>query len=123
MRSGDNEADFCEWATMGLSDLDLAFCEGVLNVSDEATRARFLECVDSSGYSLADWIAALRYFQEWLAEHGLCLSLFEQLGYLHCAAEAAGVGTTGMEALQSLLESFLAEYGCERASVLHNRAN
>jgi hypothetical protein len=80
----------------------------------EALREDLVQQVDESSFSLRQWLEALLTLQAWLAARRLRLPLEEQLGYIGCAAEAAGSGAA-LSDLPSLVTEMLADYGCERA--------
>ena len=81
---------------------------------EPSNRARFLDEVDESSFSLQQWVEALNRLVCWLDQRELRLKLEDQIGYVSCAAESASVGP-GFSDLPELLDEMLETYGCDRA--------
>lgn len=79
-----------------------------------AIRQTLLEAADSSDFSLRQWVESLRTLRAWLDARGLILPLEDELGYIGCAAEAAGAGSN-LSYLPALVTEMLETYGCDRA--------
>lgn len=68
---------------------------------------------DDSPYGLADWIAALEYAYDWLAESGrISPGLKPLLEYISCCVEAAASAPAGYP-LTAMVEEMLDRYGME----------
>jgi hypothetical protein len=78
-------------------------------------RHQLLEAIDESEFSLHQWVDSLSIVIAWLDNRGLELAMKEQIGYVCCAGEAAGVGAN-LTHLPSLVAEMLETYGCERAT-------
>ena len=96
------------------SPASMAYLEAHFSNIDSATIDALLEFVDEGMYSLRDWIEALREMGHWLDAQHLEMELMEQIGYVSCAAAAAGAGAN-LSNLSSLVDDMLQTYGCERA--------
>ncbi|WOO43104.1 hypothetical protein [Rubellicoccus peritrichatus] len=73
------------------------------------------EFVDDSTYGLSEWIEALEYFYDWLAQNEReTPSLLQLLEYLSCCKEAGSSAPVGFP-LQGLLEEMLDRYGYDGA--------
>ena len=96
------------------SPANLAFVEAQFRDADQALCDTLAESIDDSSFSLRDWVEALRLFGHWLDARGQTLDLRDQIGYVSCAADAAGAGAN-LTHLPSLVEEMLEAYGCERA--------
>jgi hypothetical protein len=92
----------------------VAFLEANFCDAPAGLIAALLEGADESDFSLREWVEALRVLSHWLDTHGLLLPLSDQIGYVSCASEAAGVGAN-LTHLPSLVSEMLEAYGCERA--------
>ena len=102
-------------AQFGDSPQILSFLEANFSGAENAsTRELLLESTDESVFSLRDWVESLRVVRAWLDAKGLYMSLEDELGYVHCAGEAAGAGAN-LTQLPALVAEMLESYGCERA--------
>lgn len=93
----------------------LSFLEANFGGSENAAiRQTLLEAADSSDFSLRQWVESLRTLRAWLDARGLILPVEDELGYIGCAAEAAGAGSN-LSYLPALVTEMLETYGCDRA--------
>ncbi|MFL2825533.1 MAG: hypothetical protein ACPGEE_00380 [Opitutales bacterium] len=75
----------------------------------------FVSSVDTSEYSLSDWLDALDSMSEWLTKKGRVMSLNDKIQYLNCATEIIDQGAH-YDTMASAVHSILEQYGCERSS-------
>lgn len=93
----------------------LSFLEAnFTGVENAGARHELLEFTDESVFSLRQWVESLRTVRAWLDARGLEMSIEDELGYVHCAGEAAGAGAN-LTHLPALVAEMLESYGCERA--------
>ena len=71
--------------------------------------------VDHSPYTLADWIAALEAFTQWLETEGRSAEFISILGYLDCCVEYIPAAS-GTFPFPKLVRTFLDEFGYEGSS-------
>lgn len=90
----------------------LAWVEAYL--SDPEPARELLSAIDESPYGLPQWVDAFIVMGEWLDAHGKSSAFQEQLGYLHCACEAAGAGAN-FTTLSTVLSEMLETYGFDQA--------
>ncbi len=87
------------------------FAADSLSAWSEEERAVFLEAVDESHYSLADWIEALAAFDRWLQERGEGRRPWREIvGYIHCCTLMASPGVA-LGNLKVIVDQSLIEYG------------
>lgn len=86
----------------------LAWVEAFL--SEEDTVRAFTAAVDDSVYGLRDWVDALIVLGQWMDARGLRAPFEDQIGYVHCACEAAGAGAN-LTPLPALVTEMLENYG------------
>ncbi len=88
-----------------------AFTADSLAAWSEEDRAAFLEAVDASDYSLADWIEALAAFDLWLAGRGETRRPWRGIvGYIHCCTFQASPGIA-LGNLKVIVHQSLIEFG------------
>jgi hypothetical protein len=73
-----------------------------------------LAAVDDSTFSLGQWIDAFIQLEQWLEAQGRRASFDDQLGYVHCACEAAGNGAN-LTTLAAVVAEMLDDYGFEHS--------
>ena len=71
--------------------------------------------VDHSPYTLAEWIAALEAFNQWLEREGLSAEFISILGYLDCCVEYIPAAS-GTFPFLKLVSTFLDEFGYDGSS-------
>lgn len=104
------------WREAGESPAIAAYVEANFSGSSvQSLERQLLEQVDASDFSLREWLDGLVLLTQWLEARGLELGVADQIGYVNCAAEAAGAGS-GLSRLPSLVEEMLDDFGCERAA-------
>ena len=84
-------------------------------VENTDARYQLLEAVDESEFSLHQWVDSLTIMLAWLDSRDLELAMKEQISYVCCASEAAGIGAN-LTHLPSLVTEMLETYGCEGAN-------
>jgi len=82
------------------------------HLADPEVVEALLQAVDDSPYSLGQWIDAFVVLDQWLEAKSLSASIEDQMGYLHCVAEAAGSGAVWIR-LEAFVSEMLAQYGFE----------
>lgn len=85
-----------------------------VHLGGPVTTAALLEAVDDSSFSLAAWIDAFIILEQWLEVRGRHAAFEDQLGYVHCACEAAGAGVS-LTTLAAVVSEMLDDYGFESA--------
>lgn len=90
----------------------LAWVEACL--SEQQSVCALLDAVDDSPYSLRQWVDAFIVVGQWMDARGLRAGFQDQLGYVHCACEAAGAGAN-LTPLAALVSEMLDSYGFESA--------
>ena len=78
------------WAPLTHSPKLLALADAQFGTGCDVQRDRLLAHVDESPFSLLDWMESLKLLGHWLDAHGRTMPVEDQLGYVSCAAEAAG---------------------------------
>jgi hypothetical protein len=101
------------WEQFADSPAALAYLEAHFK-GEAALQHLLLEEVDDSHFSLQQWVEALIVLQQWLGARGLELPLKDSIGYVSCAAAAAGAGAS-LSHLPSMVDDLLEAYGCDRA--------
>lgn len=97
----------------------LSFIEANFGSEEQAAiRQDLLDSADASEFSLRHWVESLRTLRAWLDARGLAMSAEDEIGYVHCAGEAAGHGSN-LSYLPALVSDMLETYGCERAEPRH----
>jgi hypothetical protein len=102
------------WKQFANSPAELCYLEAHFRGASEDTHLALLECADESDFSIKDWVAGLLVLDHWLEANDLSLSMDDQIGYVCCAGESAGVGGY-LSHLPTLVHEMLKAYGCERA--------
>ncbi len=69
-------------------------------------------CVNSSPFSLSDWIDAIDYFYRWLVEGRRKVDFFPMIKYLECCVAAPDAKKNG-QTLRALVEDMLDIFGYE----------
>jgi len=69
-------------------------------------------CVNSSPFSLSDWVDAIDYFYRWLVEGKRKVDLLPMLKYLECCVAAPDAKKNG-QTLRALVEDMLDIFGYE----------
>lgn len=93
----------------------MSFIEANFGTAEQAAiRQDLLDSADASDFSLRQWVESLRTLRSWLDARGLAMSAEDEIGYVHCASEAAGQGSN-LTYLPALVSDMLETYGCERA--------
>ena len=101
------------WEQFADSPAALAYLEA--RFKDEASLQHvLLEEADDSHFSVQQWVEALIILQQWLGARGLELPVKDSIGYVSCAAAAAGAGAS-LSDLPSMVDDLLEAYGCDRA--------
>lgn len=96
--------------------LEEHFCIKPTQGADSRTGYKALiENVDSSPYSLSDWIEALHAMAAYLEKKGQRGSLLPMLGYVSCASEAAATRAEGLPQLSKTVTEFLEQSGFDAA--------
>lgn len=70
------------------------------------------EAVDSSHFTMDDWLQALIEMELWLEHKNLFLKRDARVAYIECAASVAD----NLSDLASVVRDFLEAYGCEQAT-------
>ncbi|MDG1668682.1 MAG: hypothetical protein P8M62_01630 [Opitutae bacterium] len=101
------------WEQFADSPAALAYLEA--RFKDEASLQHvLLEEADDSHFAVQQWVEALIVLQQWLGARGLELPVKDSIGYVSCAAAAAGAGAS-LSHLPSMVDDLLEAYGCDRA--------
>lgn len=79
-----------------------------------ALQNTLFDAVDTSAFSLHEWVESLTAMEQWLEQNNLILSIKSSIEYVSCAA--AAVETSANQShLPSVVKDFLDQYGCESA--------
>ena len=73
---------------------------------------QLVEAVDSSHFSVDDWLRALIEMELWLEHKNLALKREARVAYIECAASVAD----NLSDLATVVRDFLEAYGCEQAT-------
>lgn len=69
-----------------------------------------IQIIDESPYSWNEWERALNFFNAWLSQNQLTLTLLNQIRYIECCIEGAN-SLQGQFPLIGLVEDYLNTYG------------
>ena len=90
----------------------LIYQYGKTHPHGDSVSALIFEWVDQSPFALSDWIDAIDYFSQWLADHQRRIDFLTMLKYLECCA-ASPDAQEGGQTFRALVEDMLHVCGYE----------